>query len=198
MKKAIMFAMILGVISTTVKAEEGQLSFIPKVLVGENKVSIGEKNVAELNSKDIMGLEADIFYGVTNNLEMGINISWTPYDVDLSSDYALAFDDYDDTLNLIGLMGVARYNFNINPEFKPYISAKGGLVYGDANFEIGSAEEKIEGKWAAAVSAGIEYNNINLELGYKVIEFEGSNNVNNSKETEKEDIIYVSLGYRFE
>jgi len=198
MKKVIMFAMILGAISTTVKAEEGSLSFIPKISIGETKVSIGEKDNAELNSKDIMGLEADIFYGVTNNLEMGVNISWTPYDVDLSSDYALAFDDYDDTLNLLGLMGIVRYNFDINPEFKPYISAKGGLVYGDATFKNNSAEGKIEGKWAAAISTGIEYHNINLELGYKVTEFEGSNNVNNSKETEEEDIVYVSLGYRFE
>ena len=198
MKKIIMLAMILGAISTTVKAEEGQLSFIPKVSIGEKKVSIGEKDTAELNNKDIMGLEADLFYGVTNNLEMGINISWTPYDVDLSSDYAQNFDDYDDTLNLIGLMGIARYNFDINQEFKPYISAKGGLVYGEATFENGSAEGKIEGKWVAAISTGVEYNNINLELGYKVTEFEGSDNVGSSKETEKEDIVCVSLGYRFE
>ena len=42
MKKIIILTMILGAISTTVKAEEGQLSFIPKVSIGEKKVSIGE------------------------------------------------------------------------------------------------------------------------------------------------------------
>lgn len=195
MKRLIMLTMILGTMSTMAMADakigyEGQLSFIPKVSMGKD---IGSNDI----DGGFKGLNADILYGVTNNFEMGVNIGWVPYDIDI--DNTTGIKSYDDTLDVFGLMGVMRYSFNQLDLLTPYVSIKGGWVFGDARIETKSGiTGKVEGKWGAGLAAGLEYKNINLEVGYQITEFEESIESSFYKETFQEKLVYVALGYRFE
>ncbi|WP_028856297.1 outer membrane beta-barrel protein [Psychrilyobacter atlanticus] len=195
MKRLIILTMILGTMSTMAMADakggrEGQLSFIPKISMGKD-VGSG------FTDDTFKGINADILYGVTKNFEMGVNIAWVPYGLDMKD--TTGVKSYDDTLDTFGLMGVMRYSFNQLDLLTPYVSAKGGWVFGDAKVVSTSDEvEKIEGQWAAGVAAGLEYKNVNLEIGYQMTEFKESTNPGFQKGTTQEELVYVSLGYRFE
>lgn len=195
MKRLIMLTMILGTMSTMAMADakggrEGQLSFIPKISMGKD-VGSG------FTDDGFKGINADILYGVTKNFEMGVNISWVPYGIDIKG--TTGIKSYDETLDTFGLMGVMRYSFNQLDLLTPYVSAKGGWVFGDAKVvETSGTTSKIEGRWAAGVAAGLEYKNANLEVGYQITEFEESVESSFQKGTSQEKLVYVSLGYRFE
>lgn len=195
MKRLIILTMILGTMSTMAMADakggrEGQLSFIPKISMGKD---VGSNDI----DGEFRGLNADILYGVTKNFEMGVNIAWVPYSIDIGD--TTGVKSYDDTLDAFGLMGVMRYSFNQLDLLTPYVSAKGGWVFGDAKI-VGqnNVTGKVEGKWAAGVAAGLEYKNVNLEVGYQITEFKESIESTLVKGTFQEKLVYVSLGYRFE
>ncbi len=195
MKRLVMLTMILGIMSTMAvagarKGYEGQLSFIPKISMGKD---VGSNDI----DGEFRGLNADILYGVTNNFEMGVNIGWVPYSIDIGN--TTGIKSYDNTLDAFGLMGVMRYSFNQLDLLTPYVSAKGGWVFGDAKIVLTSGVTgKVEGKWAAGVAAGLEYKNVNLEIGYQITEFEESIESSLYEKTFQEKLVYVSLGYRFE
>lgn len=189
MQKIMILAMVFGILSIAIRAEEGYLSFIPKISIGKDV----NKNPIDGNFK---GINADILYGLTKNVEIGANISWTPYDT-----------DYDDDLNVFGLTGVLKYNFNDINGFKPYMSARGGLGFGIGDnltrVEVDKGAEveiEIRGQRIAAIvaiAAGLEYNNFNLELSYQITEFEKSKSIF-LEDNSKEKLVSLSLGYRFE
>ncbi len=82
MKRLIMLTMILGTMSTMAMGDAGyedQLTFIPKIAIGESR-NDGEDIDFEVDG--FAGLNGDILYGVTQNLEMGVNFGWSQYDVD--------------------------------------------------------------------------------------------------------------------
>ncbi len=195
MKRLIILTMILGTMSTMAMADakggrEGQLSFIPKISMGKD---VGSNPI----DGEFKGLNADILYGVTKNFEMGVNIAWVPYGLDVEDTAGLK--SYDDTLDAFGLMGVMRYSFNQLDLLTPYVSAKGGWVFGESEI-VGQNDVtgKIEGRWGAGLAAGLEYKNVGLEVGYQITEFKGSIKSTFDEGTFQEKLIYVSLGYRFE
>lgn len=195
MKKLMILTMIFGTMSTVAIADaegghEGQLSFIPKI-------SIGKDTGAHDVEGEFRGLNADILYGATKNLEVGLNIAWVPYGLDVGD--TTGIKSYDETLDSFGLMGVMRYSFNQLDVVTPYISAKGGWVFGDAKI-VGqnNVTGKVEGKWAVGIATGLEYKNVNLEVGYQITEFKESIETTLVKGTFQEKLVYVSLGYRFE
>jgi len=229
MKRLIMLTMILGTMSTMAMASAGhehQLSFIPKVVIGENR-NDGEDIDFKVNG--FAGFNADILYGVTQNLEMGINLGWSQYDVNdtfgvplkevgeeiekeigKTSDYSVKWDKI---LNNIPLIGVVRYNFNELDLVTPYITGRAGWSFGKASGKISDQysgvdydiKAEIQGRWIAGIAVGAEYENLNVELGYQVTKYKLTveGNVNDKAvfdESEKDEIglIYVSLGYRFE
>ena len=180
-------------IASSKEGREGQLSFIPKISIGKD---VGSNSI---NDGDIAfnGLNADILYGVTKNFEMGVNVAWVPYAIDIKD--TTGIKSYDDTLDAFGLMGVMRYSFNQLDLLTPYVSAKGGWVFGDAKI-VGQngITGKVEGKWEAGIAAGLEYKNIDLEVGYQITEFKESIESTFYEGTFQEKLVYVSLGYRFE
>ncbi|MGB6127668.1 MAG: outer membrane beta-barrel protein [Psychrilyobacter sp.] len=195
MKKLMILTMIFGTMSTIAMADvegghEGQLSFIPKI-------SMGKDIESGFTDDTFKGINADILYGATKNLEVGANISWVPYGLDMKN--TTGVKSYDDTLDTFGLMGVMRYSFNQLDLLTPYISTKGGWIFGDAKVVSTSNEvSKVEGQWAIGVAAGMEYKNVNFELGYQITEFKESTNPGFKKGTTQEKLVYISLGYRFE
>jgi len=229
MRNKIVLMMMVGTMSTIAMADVGyedQLTFIPKIALGEN-INDGEDIDFEVNG--FAGFNADILYGVTSNLEMGINFGWSQYDIDdtfgvplkevgeeietgigKTSNYNV---EWDKTLDNIPLTGVIRYNFNELDLVTPYISARAGWSFGKASGEISDQylsvdydiKAEIEGRWIAGIAGGLEYENLNIELGYQVTQYKliVEGNVNDkvvSNESEKIDVglVYVSLGYRFE
>ena len=219
MKSKIILMMILGTMSTMVMASTGhedQLSFIPKVAIGENK-NDGEDIGFKVNG--FAGFNADILYGVTQNLEMGINLGWSQYDM---NDFFKPLDiggtsnynvKWDKTLNNIPLTGVIRYNFSELDLVTPYITGRAGWSFGKATGKMSDTnginyydvKAEISGRWIAGIAVGIEYENFNVELGYQVTNYETivESNVDDkvvSSESEKDEVglIYLSLGYRFE
>ena len=74
-----------------------------------------------------------------------------------------------------------------------------GWVFGDAEITTTSnVTGKVEGKWGTGIAAGLEYKNINTEIGYQITEFEKSIKSSLYKGTSQEKLVYVSLRYRFE
>ena len=198
MKNKIILIAILATMSTMATASPkegrvGQLSFIPKISMGKD---VGSNSINEGNIT-FNGLNADILYGVTKNLEMGVNVAWVPYDIDIKD--TIGIKSYDKILDSFGLMGIMRYSFNQLDLLTPYVSAKGGWVFGDAKIvrENGMIE-KVEGKWEAGIAVGLEYKNIDLEIGYQITEFKGSIESTFHEKTSQEKLVYLSLGYRFE
>ena len=195
MNKLLMTTLILGVLSTTAFADaiggrEGQLSFIPKISMGKD---VGELGIEE----NFKGINADILYSPTANLEVGVNVAWVPYSIDV--DDKSTIDDYDETLNALELSGVMRYSFNQLDLLTPFVSAKAGWAFGDSKIEYKNGDvNKYEGAWIVGVAAGIEYKNVNFELGYQMTEFKNSLETTFESEKEREDLVYFSIGYRFE
>jgi opacity protein-like surface antigen len=199
MKKLLIITIILAGVSTTTMASpkegrKGKLSFVPKISFGKDtgSDSVTDGDIA------FHGLDADLLYGVTRNFEVGVNASWSPYGIDLDKQDKQSFKTYDDTLDTFGLMGVMRYSVNQLDILTPYISARGGWVFGDAEFETTSETGKVEGKWAAGVAIGLEFKNVNLELGYEITEFKTSVKSEFYEGTFQEELVYMSLGYRFD
>jgi hypothetical protein len=195
MNKLLILTTILAGISTSAIASsqdghKGRLSFIPKMVLGKD---VGSDSFND-DDKIFRGLNADILYGVTNNFEVGANISWVPYAVDIKT---TDVKSYDETINALGLMGVMRYGFN-QFAVAPYISTKAGWIYGDSEIvEKTGKTEKTEGQWAVGIAVGLEYKNYNLELGYQITEFKKSIKGTLDKNTFQEKLAYLSIGYRF-
>lgn len=227
MKKLVMLTMILGTMSTMAMADarggyEGQLSFIPKITIGENR----SDDDMEFKVKGFAGFNADILYGVNQNLEMGINLGWSQYDLNdtpkeianfLDEEFGItpSKNDWDKTLDNLSLVGVVRYNFTELDLVTPYITGRAGWSFGKASGDIEFSDNgndytldtEISGRWIAGIAVGAEYENFNVELGYQVTKYEITTELDNNSiisdkidESDKTDIglIYVSLGYRFE
>ncbi len=199
MKKLLILTIILAGVSATAMASpkegrEGKLSFVPKISFGKDtgSNSITDGDIA------FHGLDADLLYGVTRNFEVGANVSWSPYGIDLDKQEKQSFKEYDDMLDTFGLMGVMRYSINQLDVLTPYITARGGWIFGDADFETINEIGKIEGKWAAGIAIGVEFKNVDLEVGYEITEFKTSVKSEFYEGTFQEELVYLSVGYRFE
>jgi hypothetical protein len=199
MKKLLILTIILAGVSATAMASpkegrEGKLSFVPKISFGKDtgSNSITDGDIA------FHGLDADLLYGVTRNFEVGANVSWSPYGIDLDKQEKQSFKEYDDMLDTFGLMGVMRYSINQLDVLTPYITARGGWIFGDADFETINEIGKIEGKWAAGIAIGVEFKNVDLEVGYEITEFKTSVKSEFYEGTFQDELVYLSIGYRFE
>jgi len=222
MKRLVILTMILGTMSTMAMAKGGyeqQLSFIPKIAIGENSDDM------DFKVQGFAGFNADILYGVNENLEMGFNLGWSQYDMndgfkELESSLAkvpnvtISESKWDKTLDNLSLVGVVRYNFTELDLVTPYVSGRAGWSFGKASGKasgqyLGADSDikvEVNGRWVAGVAVGAEYENFNVELGYQVTKYESTVEANvdiantNFSESGKDEIglIYVSLGYRFE
>jgi len=210
----LILTIILAGVSATAMASpkegrEGKLSFVPKISFGKDTGS------DSMTDGDIAfhGLEADLLYGVTRNFEMGVNVGWSPYEAFDSIDAINSKEDYDEVLDTFKLMAVMRYSINQLDVLTPYISVKGGWVFGDAEYNArgivpGPATAitgKVEGQWAVGVAIGLEYKNVDLEIGYEITEFKetfdtsiNSISIDKYKGFSQEKLVYLSIGYRFE
>ncbi|GLI54770.1 hypothetical protein PM10SUCC1_02850 [Propionigenium maris DSM 9537] len=207
MKKSLVTIATLGIIATSAEAAQGDLSFIPKLKMGR------ETTTGDIGN--VYGGEIDVLYGVTNNLEVGFNMGYNVYDLDVSmemesTDEKESFKD----LNTLSLAGVIRYNFNEINGMKPFVSAKGGWLWGDTSIDatlldsdgsfLVKEEYEIEGKWIAGIATGIEYNNFNAELGFELSKFKATGTAkgfdgskDSDSDTDKFRTVYLAVGYRF-
>uniref|UniRef100_A0A6A7GC77 Outer membrane protein beta-barrel domain-containing protein n=1 Tax=Hirondellea gigas TaxID=1518452 RepID=A0A6A7GC77_9CRUS len=146
MKNKMVLITILATMSSISMANEGhkgQLSFIPKVAIGENR----RNDDMDFKVKGFAGFNADVLYGVTDNLEMGVNLGWSQYDLnDMPKEMANLLDeefgitpsknDWDQTLDNLSLVGVVRYNFTELESVTPYITGRAGWSFGKASGDV--------------------------------------------------------------
>lgn len=203
LKKMLIVAGLVGMIANTTMAAQGDTSIIPKIRLGTGEAESGSIFGENLGDEDIniYGAEFDLLYSYTDNFEAGVG-----FGVD-----KIEFDDSDiDELDFItfNFYGVGRYNFDVMNGCTPYISGKFGYKWGDEDYsetiEGITITAEIEGGPFIGIAAGIEYNDLNIEIGYERIDSEldvsgtdGTLSISDSTDVDI-DAFYLAVGYRFD
>lgn len=202
--RKLLSALVLLVAVSSVYAEKGEFSYIPKVKVGASKIDLDYGGYSYTETEPTYGAGIDILYGFTENFEAGIGASIEKnYITKTLGDSTGGSDSI--TLGQLFLTG--RYNFRNSSEFTPFVQAKAGVVRGDETYSAsirgvkGSLE--VDPSVVYGISTGVEYKSFNVELGYEIVkvdlEVEGQAGRYKASAKEEEDIktIYLALGYRF-
>ena len=73
--RKLLSALVLLVAVSSVYAEKGEFSYIPKVKVGASKIDLDYGGYSYSETEPMYGAGIDILYGFTNNFEAGIGAS---------------------------------------------------------------------------------------------------------------------------
>lgn len=207
--RKLLSALVLLVAVSTVYAEKGEFSYIPKVKIGASKIDLDYGGYSYSETEPTYGAGIDIFYGFTENFEAGVGASIEKNYITKTLGDSLGQSD---SINLGQLFVTGRYNFRNSTEFTPFIQAKAGVVKGGETYHsFGYIDNKpakgsldIDPTVVYGISTGIEYKNVNVELGYEITKVDLELEAHDSQgrkfsKTEEEDIktIYLALGYRF-
>lgn len=206
--RKLLSALVLLVAVSSVYAEKGEFSYIPKVKVGASKADLDYGGYYATDTEPTIGLGMDILYGFTDNFEAGVGVSLERNYI--AKDFADFIGESEDT-RFGQLFLTGRYNFRNSSEFTPFIQAKAGLARGGESFSKSyqtrdsyySGSVDMDATAVYGISTGIEYKSVNVELGYEVIkvdlDMEGSHNGQKESMSMEEDIktIYLAVGYRF-
>lgn len=203
MRKLLSILVLLVAVSS-VYAEKGEFSYIPKVKVGASKIDLDYGGYSYSETEPMYGVGIDILYGFTNNFEAGIGASIEKNYITKTLGDSTGGSD---SITLGQLFVTGRYNFRNSSEFTPFVQAKAGVVRGDETYNAtvmgvkGSLD--IDPTIVYGISTGVEYKSFNVELGYEIVkvdlELEGQAGGYKASAKEEEDIktIYLALGYRF-
>lgn len=209
MRKLLLVLVLLGAVSS-VYAEKGEVSYIPKIKIGKSSLDLSAGGVDVYDETEkTYGIQLDALYGITENFEAGLGFSLERNEI--GKEIANLIGDSESTI-FYQVFLVGRYNFNNSTEFTPFIQAKAGLAFGgddltyrEYNQSPGSTdyfENNLEftPKSVYGISTGVEYKNVNVELGYEItkIDLDYSDNRGRSYSTDEDmETIYVAVGYRF-
>lgn len=99
----------------------------------------------------------------------------------------------------------AKYNFNLNSQYKPYLMANLGYSFNfdssDAKFKWDGGSDtvgiKVDNGLYWALGGGVEYNNFTVDLMYAVTKAEAENDEDNNKDDGDYARFVLSAGYRF-
>ena len=206
--RKLLSALVLLVAVSSVYAEKGEFSYIPKVKVGASKIDLDYGGYSYSETEPMYGAGIDILYGFTNNFEAGIGASIEKNYITKTLGDSTGGSD---SITLGQLFVTGRYNFRNSSEFTPFVQAKAGVVRGDETYQ---ASGRVRGQSVKGsldvdptivygISTGVEYKSFNVELGYEIVkvdlEVEGQAAGYKASAKEEEDIktIYLALGYRF-
>ncbi|MFK4784633.1 hypothetical protein [Fusobacterium sp. MFO224] len=139
-----------------------------------------------------------------NNWDFGVGVAYQDHadrktlNVD---NYSISGGEYDS----IPVYLVAKYNFNLNYDYIPYLKANLGYAF---NFNADDVTEKEEGELASvsvddgmyfAIGGGLEYNDFTIDLMYGIIKSDmtlsGEVDGDYSGDHEK---LTLSVGYKFD
>lgn len=102
--------------------------------------------------------------------------------------------------NSIPLYLIAKYNFNLDSNFKPYVKADLGYSFnkGKYTFKLDNEETKAkaENGLYAGVGVGLEYNNFLTELSYTLTKSKLKWD-NGEKDKYDNRAVRLSVGYKF-
>ena len=210
MRKLLLVLVLLGAVSS-VYAEKGEMSYIPKIKMGKSKLNVSTDFGSTEEDGNAYGIGFETLYGVTENFEAGVGISAERNTI--AKDFIgnvsdFAGEDLDESVWFGQLYLTGRYNFRNSTEFTPFVQAKAGLVFGGDEVTesdaVSSATLEIDPSMVFGLSTGVEYKDINLEVGYEAIKVDltGKATINNvgsveASGTEYVETIYVAVGYRF-
>ncbi len=204
--RKLLSALVLLVAVSSVYAEKGEFSYIPKVKIGASKIDLDYGGYSYTETEPTYGAGIDILYGFTENFEAGVGASIEKNYITKTLGDSLGQSD---SINLGQLFVTGRYNFRNSTEFTPFIQAKAGVVKGDETYNaslgtVASGSLEVDPTVVYGISTGIEYKNVNVELGYEITKVDLELEAHDSQgrkfsKTEEEDIktIYLALGYRF-
>lgn len=207
--RKLLSVLVLLVAVSSVYAEKGEFSYIPKLKMGASKIDLDYGGYSYTETEPTFGVGMDFLYGFTDNFEAGVGVS-------LEKNYITKtlgdLTGGSDSITLGQLFVTGRYNFRNSSEFTPFIQAKAGIVKGDETYNTSGyingysakASMDIDPTIVYGISTGVEYKNLNLELGYEVVKVDleleaHDNRGHKGSMTEEEDIqtVYIALGYRF-
>lgn len=206
--RKLLSALVLLVAVSSVYAEKGEFSYIPKVKVGASKIDLDYGGYSYSETEPMYGAGIDILYGFTNNFEAGIGASIEKNYITKTLGDSLGQSD---SITLGQLFLTGRYNFRNSSEFTPFVQAKAGVVKGDETYNASGRIKGIPAEGSLdidptvvyGISTGVEYKNVNVELGYEIVkvdlEVEGQAAGYKASAKEEEDIktVYLAIGYRF-
>jgi len=199
MRKLLLVLVLLGAVSS-VYAEKGEMSYIPKLKTGASIIDLEYGSLSYSEAEPTVGLGIDILYSFTDRFEAGVGMSIEKnYITKTLGDLTEGSEDI-----IFGQLFVTgRYNFINSSNFTPFIQAKAGVAKGDETFNYMGHSLEVEPTMVYGISTGVEYKNVNLELGYEVVEVDltagGAGEYVAISGTEEEEIqtIYLAVGYRF-
>lgn len=207
--RKLLSALVLLVAVSSVYAEKGEFSYIPKVKVGASKIDLDQGGYSYTETEPTYGAGIDILYGFTENFEAGVGASIEKNYITKTLGDSTGGSD---SITLGQLFVTGRYNFRNSSEFTPFIQAKAGVVRGDETYSASGRVRgySVEGSLDVdptvvyGISTGVEYKSFNVELGVEVVKVDLELDAHDNKghklnKTEEEDIktIYMALGYRF-
>ncbi len=208
--RKLLSALVLLVAVSSVYAEKGEMSYIPKLKVGASIIDLDYAGYSATDVAPTVGVGMDFLYGFTDNFEAGVGVSLERNYI--AKDFADYFGESEDT-RFGQLFLTGRYNFRSDSEFTPFVQAKVGVAKGgDTISKSGNITEELYASGSLdidptivyGISTGVEYKNLNVELGVEVIkvdlELEAHDNKGrkfSAKEEEDIKTIYLALGYRF-
>ncbi len=203
--RKLLSALVLLVAVSSVYAEKGEFSYIPKVKIGASKIDLDYGGYSYTETEPTYGAGIDILYGFTENFEAGVGASIEKNYITKTLGDSTGGSD---SITLGQLFVTGRYNFRNSTEFTPFIQAKAGVVKGDETYNaslgtVASGSLEVDPTVVYGISTGVEYKSFNIELGYEIVkvdlEAEGQLAGYKASAKEEEDIktIYLALGYRF-
>ncbi len=130
-----------------------------------------------------------------SGLEYGAGIGFTKFD----ANEEIMLSVYTGDVDSYPIYGLARYKFNTDSEYKPYVFGNLGYAYIDEEFSDGGDSIQVDGGLYYGAGVGIEFNeNFSTEFYWSRTEFELEANYDSETYDLDADMFTLAFGYKID